>query len=587
MKRMFALLLALLFVLGASCALADMQDMTGTGDLRFSIAVDGNFGDFTTNTDQDYASGGVIEIVCPCGGEHAVNGLTTSYSITPHADCPYTLKIHGSLPVLTDNPEGGPARFQENFTIDCIMPDSLPVPAGEYSFTIRAEAACKSTGASGIAEYTVELIVTEGGALPPSFYGMSIDDLLRSIRYAPDTVYQQGNLCDAVRFIQTALTELGHYDATISGNYGGNTVAAVERFQAAEGLPVTGKCDAATMIRLFRLYLGDVEITYAPGYENLHQTNDAHRFDSLGLTAGAAARLIDLWTDVSMDVVITNSDGHIDAVPASSAAVRALCRLYAVDDASGIGSDPRPMLLIVSGDGGDTQVICSMSVRQGASGDPQSAVFDGQLCLYLTASDDHHASAAQHDHAGTLVKAANLMASKRGRTVGVGSIVKDESSFENMPPVETPTLVLPNGGTQDASPMLKYDMPVHGNGTITYNVHMSDLKGEQLNLLKESTLCFPYPEGLDQSSARKYRIIIHHQISGKETEVFKSEDGDIEFAPQGLCIRVRSFSPFVITWAPDADALPQTGDNASLPLWLALLGACSVILLPRRRRANR
>jgi len=197
------------------------------------------------------------------------------------------------------------------------------------------------------------------------------------------------------------------------------------------------------------------------------------------------------------------------------------------------------------------------------------------LCLYLRGSQDHHHELDSLNGLEQRISDAdNLMQGKKGRTVGVGSIVGGESAFESMPPVETPTLVLPGGEAQDASALLKYDMSESGNGTITYNVHLSDLEGDEIPLSGESTLCFPYPEGLDQNSARKYRIIIHHQISDKKTEVFKSEDGEIEFAPQGLCIRIKSFSPFEISWGVFGDVLPGTGD-ASLPLsfLLLLLGA--------------
>lgn len=171
-------------------------------------------------------------------------------------------------------------------------------------------------------------------------------------------------------------------------------------------------------------------------------------------------------------------------------------------------------------------------------------------------------------------------------TPGIGDIVGGEDDFDNLPPVDVPTLILPDGVVMDASAILQYDEPnANKKNTIVYNVHLINQNGEALDLPAGAILCFPYPEGLDENSGNKYRIIIHHYADNGSTEVFKSENGDIEFTKQGLCIRVSSFSPFEISWEeqPEID-LPQTGDNSHIVLWTALLTLAGTAMLTLKRK---
>lgn len=168
-----------------------------------------------------------------------------------------------------------------------------------------------------------------------------------------------------------------------------------------------------------------------------------------------------------------------------------------------------------------------------------------------------------------------------------GGMVDNEIDFGALDPVQIPTIIVRPG--QDGELTYELDKNAGKKGTIVYNVHMRDTyDGKPVDLVGECILCFPYPEGLDETSLNKYRIIIHHRAGNGRTEVFKSEDGDIDFTKQGLCIRVSSFSPFEITWESGADALPQTGDHSSL----LFFGACLIvsviawIYLKRRTRKN-
>ena len=160
-------------------------------------------------------------------------------------------------------------------------------------------------------------------------------------------------------------------------------------------------------------------------------------------------------------------------------------------------------------------------------------------------------------------------------------------AFEKLPPVEKPTLVLSSGETLDTTPFLKYEEPnTNKNSAIVYNVHLIDQDGIVMDLPEESMLCFPYPEGFDENSANKFKIIIYHYGS-EGTETFSTQDGSIELTKQGLCIRVSSFSPFEITWEEEKGVeLPKTGDSSKLALWLMLMSMAGAAMFMLRKRAH-
>ena len=166
-----------------------------------------------------------------------------------------------------------------------------------------------------------------------------------------------------------------------------------------------------------------------------------------------------------------------------------------------------------------------------------------------------------------------------------GDIVDGESALDKLSPVKVPTLVLPDGTVEELDLILKFNGPIkEGKNNIKYDVRLVDSEGNKVELPKECILCFPYPEGLDETSGKNYRIMIHH-LGDKGMEKFSTEDGTIDLKPQGLCIRVSSLSPFIIEWEelPEAD-LPQTGDSSHIALWLALLTVAGAMMLTLKRK---
>lgn len=168
---------------------------------------------------------------------------------------------------------------------------------------------------------------------------------------------------------------------------------------------------------------------------------------------------------------------------------------------------------------------------------------------------------------------------------GTGNLFPGSLNLSNLPSVKVPTLILPRGPYIPTDIMVKYDGKLHDNKkSIKYDVRLVDSEGNNVELPGECLLIFPYPDGLNMNSGRKYRITIHH-YGKKETQVFSTEKDTIQLLPQGLCICVSSFSPFVIEWEERSESdLPQTGDNSHIILWFALLTLAGTATLILKRK---
>lgn len=84
--------------------------------------------------------------------------------------------------------------------------------------------------------------------------GAYTEDQLNNIEVRPIMVtLKKGSTGDAVRELQTQLTQLGYDTKGIDGKYGDNTAAAVRAFQAAQGLTVDGMAGTQTRTRLKEL----------------------------------------------------------------------------------------------------------------------------------------------------------------------------------------------------------------------------------------------------------------------------------------------------------------------------------------------
>lgn len=83
----------------------------------------------------------------------------------------------------------------------------------------------------------------------------------------PTPVYEileQGAKGEHVKALQSQLQALGYLDGSIDGNFGPKTRQAVEAFQSASGMVVTGLADQETQAALFA-----IEVPHAQEYEAL------------------------------------------------------------------------------------------------------------------------------------------------------------------------------------------------------------------------------------------------------------------------------------------------------------------------------
>ena len=148
-------------------------------------------------------------------------------------------------------------------------------------------------------------------------------------------------------------------------------------------------------------------------------------------------------------------------------------------------------------------------------------------------------------------------------------------------------MILPDGTMKELNLTLKFDGPNKGNGSVKYDVRLVDSEGNKVELPGECMICFPYPDGLDENSGNRYRIMIHH-LGDKGMEKFDTKDGSIELRPQGLCIRISSLSPFEISWEEIEipENLPKTGDDSSILLhgMLLMLSAATLIAMKKKMK---
>lgn len=71
--------------------------------------------------------------------------------------------------------------------------------------------------------------------------------LIPMVPFARSAAYRQGSSGSVVTTIQTKLRRWGYYSGSVDGVYGSETVQAVRRFQAKNGLTVDGVAGSATL----------------------------------------------------------------------------------------------------------------------------------------------------------------------------------------------------------------------------------------------------------------------------------------------------------------------------------------------------
>lgn len=589
-KCLTAMLLMLLCFLSVRFAAADIV-LEPVGTFEIALGIDGNYHDFRQNTKEDRSNFSVY-VNCSCGNPE--NHVSVTSRIEADENCPYDMKLESRDWSYNDEMRS----LTVNYDIVCTSDSAELLPVGQYPFTVYVSVECGENKGEGY--FRVPLTILPGESENRDIeWGSTIEEIIENLDYMADRVYRQGDTDDFVMFVQQALNELRYYEGALTGHYGSKTENSVKQFQRTYGLPVTGECDAATAARLFRAYQGKSEVQYGTVFVSPKWSDSQDWIREIGVVEGAEVRLIDLYTDTPIRIRIADTDCHIDAEPMTAADTRALSRVYGVTLSEDIGEELRPMLLVVPQGNQSIQIVCSIYAKPHGASTLFDNDYNGAFCLYLDGSTRKGTDTPDADHQAVIEKAVELMQEKVKitGTVGSGDIISSAETFANMPPVETPTLIGADGETEQVSSLLKYERSESGD-TVKYDIHISNLSGEEMELSQESTLCFPYPEGLDANSAAECDITIYHYTSSGETEVFSSSEGQIEMTPQGMCIRISSFSPFEIVLEEQTETdlsgaddlpgtidLPKTGDTSHIGLWLAMLTLASVALKALKRKA--
>lgn len=219
-------------------------------------------------------------------------------------------------------------------------------------------------------------------------------------------------------------------------------------------------------------------------------------------------------------------------------------------------------IFVAPGNGKETTVLAGSNENNAA--ELQSSPFDGKT-----------------DITGLISYSRCVLVGPQKLLQEKGNVVLGEAELSQQKPVQVPTLILPEDASGTATGVLTFtEVSVDTDNTMIFNVHWVDEAGNEIPLPAGSKLCFPYPDGMDQNSANSYQFTIIHTPAKGRTETYLSQNGEIEFLKQGMCIEVTSFSPFEITWEafPMVD-LPKTGDHTHMMIWLALILISSVMLL--------
>jgi len=185
-------------------------------------------------------------------------------------------------------------------------------------------------------------------------------------------------------------------------------------------------------------------------------------------------------------------------------------------------------------------------------------------------------------------------------------------SEEELPEVITqPMIIIPDRAIhygENIEFIAKF-YPQNGENSLYYKLELLDASGTPVELKGRYNVFLPYPAGITE--AEKETLYLEH-LNGahQNVENFSVTEGTLHLAPNGIWFQAEFFSPFVLSWeeaqptatpvptatpSPTAiptpqptapSAPPKTGDDASIALWLMLMGASAICLAAMRKRTK-
>ena len=148
-----------------------------------------------------------------------------------------------------------------------------------------------------------------------------------------------------------------------------------------------------------------------------------------------------------------------------------------------------------------------------------------------------------------------------------------------------------------------------GARSTEFDISLLNASGKEVGLAADSvTLTLGYPAGMPQDVSKNYEFAVVHTLDDGTEEVMTTMTNNVKLTANGPQVTATGFSPYSVIWgtadelaeyakkaeanipggpgdvAPDgAEAMPQTGDDSMLLLWIALLTVCVAVLAARKR----
>lgn len=125
-------------------------------------------------------------------------------------------------------------------------------------------------------------------------------------------------------------------------------------------------------------------------------------------------------------------------------------------------------------------------------------------------------------------------------------------------------------------------LPQECENGLCYDIQLQDENGNPIQPNEAVFVYLPYPEGKTAEEWGTEDFSVYHRLSDGSTEEFSLSNQRLELTPYGLCMQVKSFSPYFVNWTETqpagagASGLPQTGDRSQLAAWLLLLAGCMI-----------
>jgi len=154
----------------------------------------------------------------------------------------------------------------------------------------------------------------------------------------------------------------------------------------------------------------------------------------------------------------------------------------------------------------------------------------------------------------------------------------------------TPFAVSLNSGVEFEEAVLQAVRHPSSKNSHYYDLKLKAADGSAVDLNGEEVeLYLPFPEGHNENSVGKLNLTVAHYTADHQliaSDVYTLENGKLEITPYGLKLKVKSFSPYVVSWDDEPAAIPQTGDRFPMGAALMLMAlSLAALLLMKRKTA--